>query len=375
MKKFFTIVFSRVVLIALLLVFQAASLILMLLFFSDMFAQFYAVCVLLTSVVILYIINSKSNPAYKIAWLIPIVLLPIFGGLMYICFGNNHMPLRKRKSMSMIRSRFDSAINYFPSAANELKEASADAYLQSRYLENCARAPVYNRTATTFLPLGEVKFECMLAELEKAERFIFLEYFIIGTGKMWSAVLEILERKAAAGVEVRVMYDDFGCLFTIPGNFRRQLESKGIKCCVFNKFIPVLSARFNYRDHRKICVIDGCVGFTGGINIADEYINAYEKHGHWKDCSVMLRGDAVWSLTVMFLSVWDFVRNVDEDFTLFAPLPAQVDTFVSDGYVQPYTDTPLDDEPVGENAYMNMISRAKKYVYISTPYLIIDNEM
>ena len=192
---------------------------------------------------------------------------------------------------------------------------------------------------------------------------------------MWDTILEILKEKVKQGVEVRVIYDDMGCIMTLPYRYDRKLEALGIQCCVFNPFIPVLTSRLNNRDHRKICVIDGHTGFTGGINLADEYINAYEKHGHWKDTAVLLRGEAVWNLTVMFLSMWDYIHGINEDFAPYKPSVHLTEQVESDGYVQPYSDNPLDGESVGETVYLNLINRAKRYVYINTPYLILDNEM
>lgn len=199
-----------------------------------------------------------------------------------------------------------------------------------------------------------------------------MEYFIIQEGKMWNTILDILKEKAAQGVDIRVIYDDMGCIMTLPNGYNKKLESYGIKCSVFNPFVPILSSKFNTRDHRKICVIDGNVGFTGGINLADEYINAYEKHGHWKDTSVMLKGEGVFALTAMFLSMWDYLHGEKEDYSKY--YPTEWDTSAP-GYVQPFTDNPLDDEAVGETVYLNLINKAKHYVYITTPYLILDSEM
>ena len=212
-----------------------------------------------------------------------------------------------------------------------------------------------------------------MRELKKAEKFIFLEYFIIQEGKMFNSILEILEEKAKQGVDVRLIYDDVGCIVTLPHNYKNTLEAKGIKCRVFNPIKPFFTRRLNNRDHRKIVVIDGDVGFTGGINLADEYINEYEKHGYWKDAGIMLKGDAVWNLTVMFLSMWDYIDNKEEDYIKFKPSKNKY--YNSKGYVQPFDDSPLINEPIGETVYLNLINKAKDYIYINTPYLIIDNEM
>jgi cardiolipin synthase len=220
-----------------------------------------------------------------------------------------------------------------------------------------------------------MKFECLLEELKKAERYIFLEYFIIEQGTMWSAILDILIEKAQQGVDVRVIYDDVGCLLKLPYGYDRHLESLGIKCRVFNPFRPVLSVRLNNRDHRKIAVIDGHTAITGGINLADEYINEVARFGHWKDTSILIQGEAVWNLVVMFLTLWDWLCGIKEDYEEFKPLPEYAEQFTSDGYVQPFADSPLDDESVSQSVFLNMIGGAKRYVYINTPYLILDFEM
>ncbi|MEG1778081.1 MAG: cardiolipin synthase, partial [Angelakisella sp.] len=237
------------------------------------------------------------------------------------------------------------------------------------------QAELCGQTETEYLSSGEMKFERMLEELRKAEHFIFLEYFIIQEGVMWNAILEVLCQKAKEGVDVRIIYDDMGCIMTLPYGYDKKLEEMGIKCARFNPFIPILSIRFNNRDHRKICIIDGDIGITGGINLADEYINAIDKHGHWKDTAILLRGAAVWNLTVMFLSMWDYLRDSHDDCRLYRPGLYHPLPQANDGYVQPFADSPLDGESVSETVYLNMINKAERYIYITTPYLIIDNEM
>jgi len=242
------------------------------------------------------------------------------------------------------------------------------------YLQNYSYYPLYKNTQTTYFPIGEIMFEEMLAALRSAEHFIFMEYFIVSTGTMWDQIYDVLVQKAKEGVDVRFLFDDFGSIMTVPANFVRKLRKQGVKCYAFNPVHAHLKPQMNNRDHRKILVVDGYIGFTGGINIADEYINAYEKHGHWKDGGVMLRGEAVWNLTVMFLQFWHYADKSAEDFKQFAPHHYSPG-YESDGYVLPYADSPLDDEILGEQVYLNVITNAKKYVYINTPYLIIDNEM
>ncbi len=370
-KKILRFLTQRVVITAVFIVIQALLLFGIIWKLNNYFVYFYAANILISVLLTLGIINGKSNPAYKIAWLIPILLLPVFGGMFYIVFGSNRTGRYMREKMGQIEEEMTESVKEV-SRESGIEQLPADVVNQSRYISQRAYSPPYKNTQTEYLPMGEIKFERMVEELKKAEHYIFLEYFIIQEGKMWNTILEILKEKAAAGVDVRVIYDDMGCIMTLPTGYDKKLEQMGIKCCVFNPFVPILSSKFNTRDHRKICVIDGNVGFTGGINLADEYINEYEKHGHWKDTAIMLKGEAVFALTAMFLSMWDYLRGEKEDYGKYYPTKLEKE---AKGYIQPFTDNPLDDEAVGETVYLNLINKAKRYVYITTPYLILDSEM
>ncbi len=255
-----------------------------------------------------------------------------------------------------------------------LRETDLSVYRQSKYINDYGHFPVYRNTATEYYKCGEEMFPAMLEALRSAEHFIFMEYFIINQGYMVQTIVDILEEKAKQGVEVRLIYDDMGCIGTLPPHYYKILQKKGIKCAAFNPFRPVMSVIMNNRDHRKILVVDGTVGFTGGINLADEYINKIERFGYWKDTGVRIEGEGVWSLTNMFLGMWNSIVRSSEDYKKYLPSVYQTKAFAEDGFVQPYGDSPLDHENVGENIYLNIISRAKKYVYIFTPYLIIDHE-
>lgn len=338
--------------------------------FNDYFVYFYWFCFALSLLTVFWIVGTKSDAGYKIAWIIPILAVPIFGGLIYLMFGGNKLSRRVRRKMRGMESRMVEVLGPdFQSSM--LSDMGEDAVHQAHYLEHTAYCPVYGNTATEYYPEGELCFPRMVEALQRAEKYIFIEYFIIEEGKMWDTILDILKEKAAAGVDVRLMYDDIGCMFTLPRQYAQDLEKKtGVKCCVFNPFVPVLSVRLNNRDHRKIMVVDGKVAFTGGINLADEYINAKVRFGHWKDSAIRLTGDAAWSMAVMFLTLWDYIRDVEEDYGSFRPRHAAV---AAQGWVQPYTDNPLDGEAVGQTVYLNLISKAKQYVYITTPYLVIDD--
>ncbi len=368
MKKVLYILFHRSVFVALALLVQIAALAIVVVSFSST-ALFYWGCIALSVAAALAIVGSRMEPGYKIAWLLLILPFPIFGGVFYLLVGGGYIPKRTQKRMQgMLEKSAQTLKDDFK--ADDLLPLGGDAAGQASYLERRAACPAYTNTETEYFPLGDEVFPRMLDELEKAEKYIFLEYFIIQPGVFWDSILAILERKAAQGVEVRVLYDDFGCMFTLPRDYNETLNKKGIQCRVFNRLTPVMSLRLNNRDHRKLLIIDGKVGFTGGFNLADEYINVRERFGHWKDSAILLEGDAVWSMTVMFLTMWDNIADWDEDFERFRPPASPVRPWT--GYVQPYTDTPLDREAVGQSVYLNMISKAKNYIYITTPYLIVD---
>ncbi|MCI8869426.1 MAG: cardiolipin synthase [Lawsonibacter sp.] len=369
MKKLNSILFHRSVLVGLSLLVQIGVLAVMIISFSEHMVGFYWACIALSVVSTLWILSRQMEPAYKIAWLLLILPMPVFGGIFYLLMGGGGVSQRTLRRMQDIgrRSRETLAGDF---RSDSLMFVGEDPAGQARYLEQYACCPVYPNTWAEYFPLGDLAFARMLEELEKADKYIFLEYFIIQEGELWNSILEVLRRKADQGVEVRLLYDDFGCMYTLPQDYDKQLEAMGIQCRVFGRLVPVMSIRQNNRDHRKLMIIDGKAGFTGGMNLADEYINRRERCGHWKDSAILLRGEAVWSMTVMFLSMWDHCCGWDEDFDLFRP--ARPERFEGAGWVQPYTDTPLDHEKVSQTVYLNMISRARRSVYLTTPYLIVD---
>ncbi len=324
---------------------------------------------ILSFVAAIHIINGRSNPAVKLAWLVPIIAFPIFGGLIYLLFGTK-VPLKKISS----KINNEEAKNrcYIPQCKiilGEIEKEDKHIAGQLRYIDNMG-FPVYKDTATEYFSIGKDYFEALVNDLKTAKKFIFMEYFIVDDGYMWDTILEVLKEKAKNGVDVRVMYDDVGCLNTLPVDYCNMLKSFGIKCHAFNQFIPVISIAANNRDHRKIAVVDGNVAYTGGINLADEYINRIERFGHWKDTGVRIAGKGVWNFTLMFLNMWNSFEKNDDDIIKFLPSKAEV----SDGYVAPFGDSPLDHEIFSENVYINIINYAVDYVYICTPYLVVDNQ-
>lgn len=372
MKRLFSPKKLRILFLALAVVVQAAVIVIPYVFLKHYIVQFNGVFRLVSVFVVLYILKSDINPVYKIPWIVLLLALPVFGGVLYIIYGRLHFSKKDIMTFVDINNKCKEALSLRPSANDSLEKEAPLIYPQAKYLLDYAIAPAYNNTETTYFPLGDDMFPVMLSELNKAEKFIFMEYFIIEDGLMLNSILDILKEKASRGVDVRFMYDSLGSIAKAPVDIVRGLRKAGIRCFEFNTFRSILDNRYNNRDHRKICVIDGNVGFTGGVNLADEYINVKTVYGHWKDTAIMIKGDAVWSLTNMFLTLWDGINKCDEDFRKYLP---DIDVKTDNGYVIPYTDFPIDNETVGKSVYLNMINRANRYIYIMTPYLILDNTM
>ncbi len=367
--------FQRRLIVALLIVIQAGIIIYFAVSSSQQSKTINGVFRILSFLVVLQILNTRMKKAFKMTWLLLILTFPVLGVTFYTLHYLQTEPKKLNKAINIMeglsKSYYDLSNRYFDEAVAMAPQLKPHLY----YLDKTAHFPVYRKTRTTYLSPGEVKFKALLKELKKAQKFIFLEYFIIEEGIMWDNILAILKEKAAAGVDVRLMYDDIGCFLLLPKDYPEQMAAYGIQCAVFNPFKPFLTTIQNNRDHRKIVVIDGKVAFTGGNNLADEYINAYPKYGHWKDASIMIEGEAAWSFTMMFLQMWSSVKGVEENFESYYPWRHEPCTVESDGLVLPYADSPLDYENVGEHVYLQIINSAKNYLYINTPYLIVDENM
>ncbi len=366
-------IFSRFGLILLLLIIQVFILFGIFQWFEGFLPHIFGGTVLITFVMVVYLLNSTMDPTAKITWLIAIMLLPVFGVLLYVYTQSDigHRALKKR--VSEIISNTKERIPQEEEVMKRLSEENKGVAMLAHYMQRSGAHPVYDKTSVTFFPLGENKFEEMLIQLEAAKHFIFMEYFIVDEGLMWGRILEILARKAAQGVEVRFMYDG-ACEFALlPHDYPKRLEALGIKCKVFAPVSPFVSTHYNYRDHRKIMVIDGRIAFTGGVNLADEYINQTVKFGHWKDTAVMLKGEAARSFTLMFLQMWQ-INEREDDSAHFLSYPA-FPVKEAKGFVIPYGDCPLDNDKLGEKVYMDILNRSLEYVHIMTPYLILDGEM
>lgn len=375
-KKILRLMFSQITVIILLLLVQLAAVLAMLFWLQSYSAVISSIMGIFSLLIALVIINHDHSSSYKIVWLLLLAVVPIFGALFYLVAQLQKSNRRFKAKQKLIDEVTTPYLRQDIAVREEIEQDNFYGSIVG-YMNNVAQYSAVRRTKTKYLPSGESSWEAMLEQLRRAERYIFLEFFIVEDGEMWQSVYDILKQKAKEGVEVRMMYDAFGCFLTLPFTYYKEVRKNGIQCRVFKQFVPFLTVSQNNRDHRKICVIDGKVAFTGGINLADEYINKIDKYGHWCDSCVQLEGDAAFNFAVMFLQLWELDEREKEeiDYGKYRPLPEEAASFTDDGYVMPYSDTPHDDENVGENVYLDIINKAQNYLYITTPYVILDDEM
>jgi cardiolipin synthase len=330
----------------------------------------YGAMEVISVIVVVLLIYSRDNPSYKLTWVVIILVFPMFGVFIYLLAGTHYLSPKLRRAIKSSR-KFNKLTRYQkPQILDELRHHGGIYLKQAQFILKLADKPVYKGTQAHLLTPGENLQKVLLDELENAKKFIFIEFFIIAESIMWDDIFEILRRKAAEGIEVRIIYDDAGSMDRLPHDFRQVCGHAGIHTAAFNPFTPMLNKFMEYRDHRKIVVIDGNTGFTGGINVGDEYTNKLKRFGHWKDAGLVLYGDAVWNLTVMFLDMWILMTGERLFYNRYHTTKSAKD----DGFVQPFNDSPFSGN-VSEGAYMQIINSSCRYVYIMTPYLILDHEM
>lgn len=368
-KKLINVLFSKMAIVAYIILFELLLLFFFITLFSSISRTISILLRFLSIFMAIYIYNRNDNPSYKMAWIVLILLMPTVGGIAYLLFGGKKVSRELRRNVMNSKLNSQGILSQKDSVILNLKKESPEAGKQANYLMKHAGYPCMQNTSTTFIENGEKYFKYLLEEIEKAEKFVFLEYFILEEGKMLGTLLELLERKVHEGVDVRLLFDDAGCIPKVDEHFDERVKALGIKCKCFNPVKAQLAIQMNNRDHRKITVIDNKVGFTGGINLADEYINEKEVFGHWRDQGIMIKGEGVSSFTFMFLQFWDYGEKERSRYQDYL----SEEKAESDGYVVPFSDTPTDEESVGKNAHLNMINNANEYVYIQTPYLILDN--
>lgn len=371
------LIVNRILITAVAIIAQAAWVVVSIFALAEYSQPMSILLRIISLVAVLFIIGKEDNSSYKIVWIILIMLLPFFGGILYIFAGNKKPSKHMNMQINNTKEKYLTLLEDSP-AADELERRNKRVSGICSYVRSKSGYPVYSGTEVTYYPFGERMFEDMMKAIKKAEHFIFIEYFIIRPGVMWNSMLEVLVQKANEGVEIKIIYDDMGCVALLPPGYFKQLEklSPNIKCIAFNPVVPFLSLVMNNRDHRKILVVDGHTGFNGGINLSDEYINVTSPYGTWKDTGVRLRGEAVINLTEMFMEMWHTFRDTDAKVdmekyssSLYGP------EYHSDGFIQPFYDSPLDDETISANVYADIVNCAQDYVYIFTPYLILDDTM
>ena len=366
------LVFGGYMVTALLLLLQIGLLLSMLFWLNNYANLYYEGSFLLGVICTIFIMNGQSNPAYKTSWIIIIMAFPVAGTLLYLYMKYNVGTITTKKVMPDIGKETARFVQTDERVKKDIKEEHSDLEKMTFYLANKGNAATYENSSMEYYAFGDDVVKPILAALESAQKFIFIEFFMVEEGAFFDRILEVLERKAKEGVEVRFMYDGFGCAALLPVNYTEVLKKKGIQARCFSKIYPFLSTHYNNRDHRKIIVVDGRYAFTGGINLCDEYINVVEKYGHWKDNMVMVKGEAVKGFTLMFLQTWNSILykpGIDyESYLTTYPVEEK-------GYVIPYGDGPYQIESVAENVYLEILANATEYVYIMTPYLILDYEM
>ena len=363
----------RLVFVGISLLMQIGWLVLLVIKLNAYSTWIYLFTNILAAIVVLRLYSYHTNSAYKTPWIMLILVLPIMGLCLYLLFELLGTPVTTKKRLRKVRETMDGKLRQDPQVLTELEEEDRSTANQCRYLWEQNGSPVYRNTQVTYQARAEEGFAALKEAVAKAEKFIFLEYFIVENGESFQELRQLLVKKAAEGVEVRLMYDDIGSIGYVNLKFARELNKEGIRCQVFNPAVPILNLFLNHRDHRKIAVIDGKVGFTGGYNLADEYFGLRKPYGHWKDIGIRLEGEAVRSLTAIFLELWNVNSLGEEDYDRYlTPVHSVPD---AKGYAQPFGDDPTTEERVAENMYLNLISGAEKSVYIMTPYLIISDEM
>lgn len=372
----FMVIFSRTVVTILLALVQILCLFFMFYRFRNI-PQLSYVFSILGLCGLIYIVNSDDNPAFKLAWAIIICAFPVFGIALYLFVAINPGNRGLQKKLDRRIAETENYVITEPRVQEKIDRETGGLKSLSHYISQQNHFPTYDHTKVTFYALGEEKYEDLIKDLKKAEKFIFLEYFIINDGEIWRSIVDILQERAQAGVEVRIMYDGMCGLTQLPFHYPKFLGSLGLKAKMFAPIRPILSTSQNNRDHRKILVIDGKVAYNGGINLADEYMNRKVRFGHWKDTAVRLEGEAVRSFTIMFLQMWNMTETGSEDYEKYLLPQGSFTEFAKEeyGYVIPYNDDPTNRLDIAQEVFLDVISRAERYVHITTPYLIPDNEL
>ncbi|MBV4417914.1 cardiolipin synthase [Clostridium tyrobutyricum] len=368
-RKIFTSLF-KLLIFAFWIVFQFIAMTLIYNIFDIFFIYYFIFFEIISAIAVVHLNYKDENTSYKISWVVLILLIPVIGVMFYILSRigiiRNFNRVNKINLNEGLLAKEDSNM------LKSLRHENITRYNEVKLIKNISGYACYENTDINYFPCGELMYENLIEELKKAKKFIFLEFFIISKSSMLDGILEILKQKSHEGVEIRILVDYIGSFFVLPGDFKKILRENNIKFKMFNPVKLFLSIMLNYRDHRKIAIIDGRIAFTGGINIGDEYINKYKKYGYWKDMAISLEGDAVYSFTVIFLKMWQSISKKNENFEKYK-FAHSIKNFP--GITIPYASEPEKLDSTAEDIYLSIINSTKNYVYITTPYLVISYEM
>lgn len=371
MGKFWKFITGRLLWSAILISVQVGLLVYAIFLGSVKYALLSQIFMAITWIMTMIVVGKDENPAYKIGWMLIFMLFPLYGGFLYLLIGNKKFTSRISRKWDQTATLYREGMADVSSDNLTVDEDDPMLARQQSYITKVSGFPALDGTEAKFYAVGEDWFDDMMEEISHAKRFILMEFFIIDEGEVWDSVLAILKRKVDEGVDVRLVYDDVGTIKFLPQSYPDKLRAMGLKVALFNPLKPHINSRMNCRDHRKVLVVDGNVGFSGGVNLADEYVNRKLLYGHWKDYAIRLEGKAVGNLTLMFMQIWVWCTHEALDFSYFMPKGAMR----GKGFVQPFGDNPMDDRNVAESAYQQIISTATRYVWITTPYLVLDNEL
>lgn len=374
LKIFKKIIKSKAIYLGFALFIQFGLLLLLMFYFSHHFLPVYYIMLVVSTIVAVYVMNRDSDSSSKLLWVFTIMALPVFGGILYLFFGGRSIP---KALMVQDRQAYADYVSYAEQNLNTLQNSGNDPILRrmTHMAWNNGYFPIYTGCDTKYYPTGEDQFQAILKTIEEAQEYIFIETYIIDEGSVLNELTRVLELKAAQGVDVRLMYDDFGCILNLPKNFEENLRQRGIKVHKFNPIQPQLAIQMNNRDHRKTIIVDGKTAFTGGSNLADEYVNRIERFGYWKDMGIQVTGPAVEQFVIAYLQIWNYASETTtpyEDFLLEHKPATRKD---EKGYVLPFFDSPTDNKNVGRKFHQNLIQLANSSCWITTPYLILDPEM
>lgn len=375
MRQILKLLKSKAFYIVVSLLLQVVALILIITYFSSRFQVFYFFMLILSVIIAIHVCNRESDSSSKLLWVFLIMAVPVFGGITYLFFGGRKIP---KALMSKDRQAYADYKRYALQNIKTLEKTNGKDYTLDKMISMAwsnGYYPVYEDCETKYFETGEIMFHAFMKSIREAKQFVFIETFILDQGKMWDSLLELLIEKVNEGVDVRLIYDDFGTITHLKENYEQYLNSLGVKTYSFNKIRPQLAVQMNNRDHRKMIIIDGIKAYTGGINIADEYINTKERFGYWKDMGIYIEGKGVEMFTISFLQIWNYQSHENTRYEDFLLPDTAFEHIHGKGYIIPFSDSPTDDANTGKNMHMNMLNAAVDYFWITTPYLILDTEM